>query len=306
MTNNVKLFHRSNRKYTVFFRVFQLTALIVLGLVTSAEKFIISLERVMIVEDEVRVPLLYVQVFVRSPHFTPRKLFYDSGIAMLAESAAICDSITSSLVVGIWSHAETAFRSQVVAEVFACVNRAVDWRRAVKVSHEQWLTVGSIRPSSEESASRSGVGISYIVEEGRVKSVPVSVPSISTLGPSSLHVSSGKTKKRKISRSPVNLPSCFEIASTLTHLNKIVWLRFRVLCCLGQPAMLWKIKVQWMKPESCSVFPRRIAKITVASSPKMQTALYLLFCHYSLIMCIEKLFFFFFIVSVTHIYIQGS
>ena len=63
-----------------------------------------------------------VQDFVTTPLFTQRNLFSDSGVAMLAESAAICDSITSSAVFEHLSHVETASRSQVVAEVCACVN----------------------------------------------------------------------------------------------------------------------------------------------------------------------------------------
>ena len=55
---------------------------------------------------------------------------------MLAETAAICDSITNSAVFDPWGHVETASRSQLVAEVCACVNQAVDKRKAVKYSQE--------------------------------------------------------------------------------------------------------------------------------------------------------------------------
>ena len=116
--------------------MFQQIAVIVRGPVTSGKKLIINLDRVMICEDEVRGALLCVQDFVRSPHFTQRSFFSDSGIAMLADSAAICDSITSSAVFESWSHLETASRSQVVAEVCPCANQAVDQRRAVKDSQE--------------------------------------------------------------------------------------------------------------------------------------------------------------------------
>ena len=132
-------------------------------------------------------------------------------MTILAESAAICDSIANNAVFETCSHVETASRSQVVAEVCACVNQAVDRRRAVKDSQEQWYAVSGIRPSSEDSASRSGVRISNIVEEGRVEYVPVKAPSISVPGPSNLRVSSGKSKKRTISRSPVKRH--FEVAS---------------------------------------------------------------------------------------------
>ena len=165
----------------------------------------------MICEDEVRGALLCVPDFLRSPHFTQRNFFSNSRVAMLAESAAICENITSSAISELWSHVDTASSSQVVAEVCACVNQAVDRRRAVKDSQEGWYAAGGIRPSSEDSGSRSGVKISNFVEEGRVEYVPVSVPSLSTLGPSNLRVSSGNSMKRKISRSPVKRR--FEIAS---------------------------------------------------------------------------------------------
>ena len=106
---------------------------------------------------------------------------------------------------------ETASLAPVVAEVCACLNQAVDRRRAVKDSQEQWYAVGGIRPSSEDSVFRSSVRIPNIVEEGRDEYVPVSVPFLSTPGPSNLRVSSVKFKKRKISRSPVK--RSFEIAS---------------------------------------------------------------------------------------------
>ena len=122
---------------------------------------------------------------------------------MLAESAAICDSISNKAIFEPGSQVETASRSQVVAEVCACVNQAVDRYRAVKYSQEQWYEVGGIRPSSEDSASRSGVRVSNIVEEGRVEYVPVRTHLVSAPDPNNLHVSSGKSKKRKISRSPV-------------------------------------------------------------------------------------------------------
>ena len=165
----------------------------------------------MISEDEVHGALLCMQDFVRSPHFTQRNFFSDSGVTILTESAAICDSITNSAVFEPSSHVEFASRSEVVAEVCACVNQAVGRRRAVKDSQEQWYAVGGIRPSSEDSATRYGVRISDIVEEGRVEYVPVRAASVSVPGPSNLRVSSGKSKKTKISRSRVK--KHFEIES---------------------------------------------------------------------------------------------
>ena len=194
----------------MFFQVFQLTALLVRGPVTYGGRFVINLDRVMICENELHSAILCVQDFVRSPHFTQRNFFSNSGIAMLAESAANSDRITRSAVFEPWRHVETTSRSQVVADVCGCVTRAIDWRRAVKDSQEQWYAVEGIRPSSEDSASQSGVRISNIVEEGRVEYVPVRVPFPDSAGSSNLLVFPGKSKKRTVSRSPVKRP--FEVA----------------------------------------------------------------------------------------------
>ena len=165
----------------------------------------------MICEDEVQSAFLCVQDLVRSPRFTQRSFFSDSGIAMLTESAAMSSMITHSAVFEPWSQVETTSCSQAVADVCGCVSEALDRRRILKKSQEQWYAVGGIRPSSEDSASRSGVRISNVVEEGRVEHVPVRAPSASVPGPSNLRVSSGKSRKRSISRSLVK--RSFDIAS---------------------------------------------------------------------------------------------
>ena len=197
--------------FILFFQVFQLTALIVRGRVTCGGRFLINLDRVMICTDEVHSAILCVQDFVKSPHFTQRNFFSDSGVAMFSESAAKSERITHSAGFEPWNHVETTSCPQVVADVYGCVTRALDRRRMVKYSQEQWYAVGGIRPSSEDSASRSGVRISNIVEEGQAEYVPVRIPSAISRGPSNLHVSSGKSKKSTISRSPVK--RLFEVAS---------------------------------------------------------------------------------------------
>ena len=181
------------------------------GPVICGRRFIINLDRVISCADEVHSAILCVLDFVRSPHFTQRNFFSDSGIAMLAESAAISEWITHSAVFKPWSHVESTSRSQVVADVCRCVNEALDRRRVVKDSQEQWYAVGGIRPSSEDSTSRSGVRISNIAEEWRVEYDPVRVPFPISPGPGNLRVSSGKSKKRRLSWSPVKRR--FEVAS---------------------------------------------------------------------------------------------
>ena len=198
-----KIYYEYLENADLFFQVFQLTALIVRGPVTCGGRFIISLDRVIICEDEVQSAILCMQDFVRSPHFTQRNFISDSGMAMLTESAAISDRITHSAVFEPWSHVETTSRSQVVTDVCGCVSESLDWRRMLEESQEQWYAVGGIRPSFEDSTSRSGVRISNVVEQGRVEYVPERAPSASVPGPINLRVSSGKFRKRRINRSPV-------------------------------------------------------------------------------------------------------
>ena len=177
----------------------------------------------MICEDEVSAWRSALPAgFLEKSTLHPAELLFGLWRHLLAESAAICDSITNSAVFEPWRHVETASRSQVVAEVCVCVNQAVDRRRAVKDSKEEWYAVDGIRLSSEDSASRSGVRISNIVEEGRVEYVSVRAPSVSVPGPSNFRVSSGKSKKRTTSRSPVKRR--FEIASPplSSHQHRVV------------------------------------------------------------------------------------
>ena len=105
------------------FQVFQLTALVIRGFATCGKNFIVKLGRFAIKEEEVPGLLLCVQVFVRTPHFTQRGFFSESGLTMLSESVAIADSITSSPVQAPWNFVETACTGEVKSDLRACWDR---------------------------------------------------------------------------------------------------------------------------------------------------------------------------------------
>ena len=69
VTKSVKPLYSRCRYWFVLLQVFQLTAFIFRGPMTSSEKFVISLDRVVATDVEVRGALLCVQDFVWSPHF---------------------------------------------------------------------------------------------------------------------------------------------------------------------------------------------------------------------------------------------
>ena len=108
-----------------------------------------------------------------------------------------------------WSVVEFASASQVIADMWACWDRAVLRRRSAKDTSERWYHGGTPR---SETASRPGVRISDVVEEGRVEYVPVAPPALGSPGPSKIRSPSSK-RKRKITRSPVKLPRRFEVSS---------------------------------------------------------------------------------------------
>ena len=128
---------------------------------------------------------------------------------MLSESVAIADSIASSPVYAPWSVVASASASQVIADMCVCWDRVGLRRRSAKDTSERWYHGGSPR---SETASRPGVRISDVVEEGRVEYVPVAPPALGPPGPSRIHSSSSK-RKRKVTRSPVKLPRKVEISS---------------------------------------------------------------------------------------------
>ena len=180
------------------------------GSSASCEAFTINLDRVAINKEEVRGVLLCVQDFVRSPHFTQRNFFSETGLATLSESVAIADSISSSPVYAPCSVVASASSSQVIGDMCSCWDRVVLRRCSAKDTSERWHHGSS---PWVETASRPGVRISDVVEEGRVEYVPVGPPVLGSPGPSKIRSPSSK-RKRKITRSPVKLPRRFEVSST--------------------------------------------------------------------------------------------
>ena len=177
-------------------QVFQLATLVIRGSPTQGEEFTISLGRVAIKKEEVRGVLLCVQDFVRSPHFTQRNFFPETCLTLLSESVAIADSITSSPVYAPWSVVESASAQQVVSDLCAGWDRVVLRRRTAKDTGERWYHGGTPR---SETASRPGVSVSDVVEEGRVEYLPVAPPALGPPGPSKISSSSSK-RKSKVTR----------------------------------------------------------------------------------------------------------
>ena len=146
--------------------------------------------------------------FCSEPALHREELSFGTGLAMLSESVAIGDSITSSPVYAPWSVVESASVSQVITDLCACWDWVVLRHRTAKDTSERWYYGGTPR---NETVSRPRVRISDVVEEGRVEYVPVAAPHLGPPGPSKIRSSSRK-RKRKVTRSPVNLRRRFEVS----------------------------------------------------------------------------------------------
>ena len=193
----------------LLFQVIQLTTLVIRGPATRGEKVVVSLDSVTIREEKVPGVLLSVQDSVRSPHFTQKSFLSESCLTMLSESVALADSITSSLIYAPWSIVESACAGQVNTDLCACWDQVVLRRCTARDTSERWYPGGTSRT---EKASRPGVRISDVAEEGRVEYMPVTSPALGPPGPSKIRSSPSK-RKRQISRNPMEMPRRFEISS---------------------------------------------------------------------------------------------
>ena len=128
---------------------------------------------------------------------------------MLSEAVAIANSITSNPVYAPWSVVESASVRQVIVDLCVCWDRVVLRRRTTKDTSQRWYHGSTPRSAT---ASRAGVRIPDVVEEGRAEYVPVAPPALGPPGPSKISSSSSK-RKRKVTRSPVKLPRRFEVSS---------------------------------------------------------------------------------------------
>ena len=107
----------------------------------------------------------------------------------------------------------TTSSTQVMADLCACFERAVDRRRAIKDTRVHWFVDCCVSPSSEESASGSSFRIAAVLEEGRGEYVSISSTSVIFPGPRNLRASPSKAKKKNVNCSLVKLPRRFEISS---------------------------------------------------------------------------------------------
>ena len=95
---------------------------------------------------------------------------------------------------------ETGSSGRIIADLKTCFEKALNRRRVVKETNEQWYALGAVRLSSGECSSQYGVRIST-VSGGRwqVDYVPIVAPSGNVPGHSRHLSSPGKGKNDSVS-----------------------------------------------------------------------------------------------------------
>ena len=89
-SSKVWIKHVFQRFVHVTFHVFNCTILVIHGPVACGERFPVNVNQVAILDTVVRVVMLCVQNFVRSPHFTSINIFTESGVSKLYHKRHVC------------------------------------------------------------------------------------------------------------------------------------------------------------------------------------------------------------------------
>ena len=101
--------------------------------------------------------------------------------------------------------------ARIISDLKTCFEKALERRRLVKDTGEQWYCLGAVRPSSCESSSQYGVRISTVVEDGQVDYVPVAAPPRKVASHSRRLTPQEKGKRKCLTADKV--PRQFEVSS---------------------------------------------------------------------------------------------
>ena len=83
----------------------------------------------------------------------------------------------------LWYQAASQSSGHIVADLKMCLENALDRRRVVKDTNDDWYALGAKTPSAGESTSQNSFCTSTVFEEGQVEYVPVNAPNGSVPGP---------------------------------------------------------------------------------------------------------------------------
>ena len=148
---------------------------------------------------------------------------------------------------------------QIFADLKICFEKAVDCRRVVKETSEQWYAVGAVWPSSSESFLQYGVRISTFLEEGRLNMWPLLLRPVQLLVPAIVILLQEREKRM--------FPG--------VHLNCHVSLKCQVhlpapekVLCLKIPTLHlpWHLRLseqKWARSKSCAGLSGRNARTEI-------------------------------------------
>ena len=172
------------------------------GPVDLPEKFSVCLNEVQIAHNEIEGAMAcvlqpFIYTIVRSPLFTQRNFFSESGISMLKKAVPSARIICERS----WRESIEVCAGSVISDLKACREKVVVSRKTSKESRGRWFDADSVVSSLvEKGTTRGGRAI---LDDSNDVGLP---------GTSRSQCSLGKGKKRRSSASP-NLKKNFSVAS---------------------------------------------------------------------------------------------
>ena len=191
------------------FQVFRVSALFIRGVVDVIPPFSVDLQGVSIPRRDVGACISCVQHFVRSPLFTQRSFFTDTGVGLLQTAIDTAESVCSCTTVDPWRSVMLKSSTKVISELTRCHNTVIGLRQSHPSPKERWFNVEEVASSiSSSSPTRPrGVVISEYVEVGDVSFISRSQQSDDVPGPSGVR---DQTSTPKRAATPAKKRPAFE------------------------------------------------------------------------------------------------
>ena len=155
-----------------------MTTLFLREAVEELPAFTVSLNGIALHRRVVEKSIACLQDFVRSPRFTQRDFFSDSGIHLLVSAVNAAGSIRDQSTCEPLANVLAESYEATLFDLKKAYDAVVVRRKDARDTSERWYGVRSVESSEVgEPSCRAGVRISDVVEVGRVEYLSESVPA---------------------------------------------------------------------------------------------------------------------------------
>ena len=159
-------------------QVYQMTTLFLRDAVEELPAFTVKLNGIALSRRLVEKSIACIQDFVRSPRFTQRGFFSDSGVTLLGSAVNAAGSMRDQSTCEPWASVLPDGYEAILVDLKKAYDVVVVRRKEARDTSERWFGVRSVESSEVgEPSCRAGVRISNVVEVGEVEYLSGCVPS---------------------------------------------------------------------------------------------------------------------------------